>query len=108
MAPELSASQATPLLIAAAGAAPPRAFGQDPDAPSGVEQAPRHGQRRTAAAAVHRQLARGGEYPAEEPGEHLLFDEDVHGPGRGAKHDGAVEETDVVAGEDHGAGRRDV
>ena len=46
--------------------APPRAFGKNPDAPSGVEQAPGRGQRRTAAAAVDGQLARRRQDAAEE------------------------------------------
>ena len=101
VAPEFSASQATPLLMADGFAAPPCSFGQDPDAPSGVEDPLGFLQRHPVTRTVDGELARGSEYPAEEAVEQLLLDQDVHGPGCGAEHDGSVQETDVVPGEDH-------
>ena len=109
VAPEFSASQATPLLIAEASPLPRVPSGRMPDAPAGVENLP------WPAAGPPGRRARstgswpgGGQDAAQEAAEHLLLDQDVHGPRGGAEHDRAVQEADVVPGEDHGARRRDV
>ncbi|MCY1229851.1 hypothetical protein D9M72_422410 [compost metagenome] len=89
-------------------AAPPCSFGKDADAAAGVERALAQLQRGTVARAVHRKLAGRREDPPEDPLEHFLFDEDVHGPRRCSEHHRPVQEAEVVAGEDDGPCCRNV